>query len=47
MHGRPRNLGLGWMPAFPEEEITDEELHAAVAYGHALRARTSRGRPNL
>lgn len=47
MRGRPRSLGLKWMPTFPEEETTDETRYAALAIGHALRARTSRGRPNL
>jgi mono/diheme cytochrome c family protein len=31
--------GLGEMPAFSDEEISDEELHALVAYLNALRAR--------
>ena len=39
--------GLGLMPAFPEEEISDAELDAVVAYIHALRERTSRRGPNL
>jgi mono/diheme cytochrome c family protein len=34
--------GLGQMPAFPEEEISDAELDAVVAYIHALREHTSR-----
>ena len=39
--------GLGRMPAFPEEQISDAELDAMLAYIHALRERVSRGRPNL
>lgn len=39
-------VGLGQMPAFPAEEISDAELDAVVAYIHALRAQASRGRPN-
>jgi mono/diheme cytochrome c family protein len=34
--------GLGVMPAFSEEEITDEELQALVRYMELLRAREPR-----
>jgi mono/diheme cytochrome c family protein len=36
-------LGVGRMPAFPEEVISDAELDAVVAYIDALRAQTARG----
>lgn len=39
--------GLGQMPAFSEEEISDAELDAVVAYIHALRELTSRRGPSL
>lgn len=37
--------GVGAMPAFPPEEIGDEELEAVVAYLHALRERSLEAEP--